>query len=128
MPLVSKVIKLTAGATSDQILQGTTYEYVGPNTRLIVAAAVPHGTNDTAPTTTTLNGNVTINFQVNNTTYSNNEAVQDMETGEPFGWKGRYVLNDMVTQGQVRNRPIITLTNNTGGDIDGIKVSVFIGG
>jgi hypothetical protein len=127
MPLVSKVISVAAGATSKQILQGTTYEYVGPNTRLIVAAACPHGTNDTAPSSDEQNGNVTLNFQVNNTTYSNNEAVQDMETGEPFGWKGRYVMNDMVTTGQVRNRPIITLTNNTAGSLV-LKVSVFIGG
>jgi hypothetical protein len=127
MPLVSKVISVAAGATSAQILQGTTYEYVGPNTRLIVAAAAPHGTNDTAPSSTETNGNVTLNFQVNNTTYSNNEAVQDMETGEPFGWKGRHVMNDMVTTGQVRNRPIITLTNHTAGALV-LKVSVFIGG
>ena len=39
MPLVKKNITLAAGATSDQILQGTTYEYVDPGTRLVVAAA-----------------------------------------------------------------------------------------
>ena len=39
MPLVKKHISLAAGATSEQILAGTTYEYVGPGTRLVVAAA-----------------------------------------------------------------------------------------
>ena len=38
MPLVKKELTLAAGATSEQILAGTTYEYVGPNTRLVVAA------------------------------------------------------------------------------------------
>jgi hypothetical protein len=127
MPLVSKTISVAGGATSNQILQGTTYEYVGPNTRLIVAAACPTGTNDTVPSNSELAGNVTLNFQVNNTTYSNNEAVSDLVTGEPFGWKGSYVMNDMVTTGQVRNRPIITLTNNTANPLV-FRVSVFIGG
>ena len=39
MPLVKKNITLTAGSTSEQILLGSPYEYVGPNTRLVVAAA-----------------------------------------------------------------------------------------
>lgn len=38
MPLVKKQITVAAGATSDQILAGTTYEYVGAGTRLVVAA------------------------------------------------------------------------------------------
>ena len=127
MPLVSKTIEVAAGATSNQILQGTTYEYIGANTRLIVAAACPNGTNDTVPSNTDINGNVTLNFQVNNTQYSNNEAVSDLVTGEPFGWKGSYVMNDMVTTGNVRNRPIITLTNHTASPVI-CRVSVFIGG
>ena len=45
MPLVKKRIFLAAGATSDQVLAGTTYEYVDPNTVIRVAAAV-----DTAST------------------------------------------------------------------------------
>ena len=40
MPLVKKRIFLAAGATSDQVLSGTTYEYVDPNTVIRVAAAV----------------------------------------------------------------------------------------
>ena len=125
MPLVAKTLSIAAGATSEQILQGTTYEYVGPNTRIVVAAAAPSGTNDTA--NATANGNVTVNFQVNNTAFSSNEAVQDLVTGEPMGWKGNYVLNDMITTGQVRNRPIITFTNNTAGALV-MRTAVFIGG
>ena len=48
MPLVKKRIFLAAGATSDQVLAGTTYEYVDPNTVIRVAAAV-----DTAGTSAT---------------------------------------------------------------------------
>ena len=33
MPLVKKRLTIAAGATSDQVLSGTTYEYVNPNTR-----------------------------------------------------------------------------------------------
>ena len=40
MPLVKKKVSIAAGATSEQILAGTTYEYVDPGTRLVVAAAV----------------------------------------------------------------------------------------
>ena len=44
------------------------------------------------------------------------------------GWSGTgYVMNDMVTTGQVRNRPVITFTNNTAATRT-IDVAVFIGG
>ena len=47
MPLVKKKLSIASGATSDQVLAGTTYEYVDPGTRIVVAAAV-----DTAGTAT----------------------------------------------------------------------------
>ena len=34
MPLVKKRLSIAAGATSDQVLAGTTYEYVDPGTRI----------------------------------------------------------------------------------------------
>ena len=40
MPLVKKRLSIAAGATSDQVLAGTTYEYVDPGTRIVVAAAL----------------------------------------------------------------------------------------
>ena len=119
MPLVKKNITLAAGATSDQILQSTTYEYVDPNTRLVVAAAESTGT---------YSGNVVMNFTVNNAEFSRDAAVSEKVSGEAFGWNNTgYVLNDMVTTGQVRNRPIITFTNNDASSVD-IEVAVFIGG
>jgi len=56
MPLVKKRLTIAAGATSDQVLQGTTYEYVDPGTQLIVAAQVATGTYSLQ---------VTLNFTVN---------------------------------------------------------------
>tara|TARA_Y100000361_G_scaffold122038_1_gene114166 strand:+ start:547 stop:909 length:363 start_codon:yes stop_codon:yes gene_type:complete len=120
MPLVKKRFTLANGATSDQILQGTTYEYVDPGTQLIVAAAV-----DTAGTTT--GTDTVMNFSVNNAEFANDASVSALVTGEPFGWNGNYVMNDMVTTGQVRNRPVITFTNTTGATRT-IDVAIFIGG
>ena len=119
MPLVKKRLSVAAGATSDQVLAGTTYEYVDPSTRIVVAAAT-----DTAGTAT---ADTTMDFTVNNAEFAKNASVSALVTGEPFGWNGNYTMNDMVTVGQVRNRPIITFTNNTAATRT-IDVAVFIGG
>lgn len=119
MPLVKKNITVAAGATSDQILQGTTYEYVDPGTRIVVAAAEATGT---------YSGNAVMNFTVNNAEFAKNASVSTLVTGQPFGWNNTgYVMNDMVTTGQVRNRPVITFTNGTAATRT-IDVAVFIGG
>ena len=117
MPLVKKRVTVAAGATSDQILAGTTYEYVNPNTRLVVAAADATGTYGAA---------TNLNFTVNNTEVSKDALVSKEVTGEAFGWNNTgYVMNDFVTTGSVRNRPVITFTN-TGGSSATIDVAVFI--
>lgn len=119
MPLVKKNLTLAAGATSDQILQGTTYEYVDPGTRLVVAAAESTGT---------YSGNLAMNFTVNNAEFARDVAVSEKVSGEAFGWNNTgYVLNDMVTTGQVRNRPVVTFTNNDASSVD-LEVAIFIGG
>ena len=119
MPLVKKKLSVASGATSDQVLAGTTYEYVDPGTRIVVAAAV-----DTAGTAT---ADTLMDFTVNNAEFAKNASVSALVTGEPFGWNGNYVMNNMVTTGQVRNRPIITFTNGTAATRT-IDVAVFIGG
>lgn len=120
MPLVKKKISIAAGAVSDQVLAGSTYEYVDPGTRIVVAAAV-----DTAGTAT---ADTTMDFTVNNAEFAKNASVSTIVTGQPFGWNGTgYVLNDMVTTGQVRNRPIIQFKNGTSGTRT-VDVAVFIGG
>lgn len=118
MPLVKKRLTIAAGATSDQVLQGTTYEYVDPGTQLIVAAADNSGT---------YSGDVAMNFTVNNAEFAKDAIVSEGVSGEAFGWRGGYVMNDMITTGQVRNRPVITFTNNDSNSAT-IDVAVFIGG
>ena len=120
MPLVKKKLSIAAGATSDQVLSGTTYEYVDPGTRIVVAAAV-----DTAGTAT---ADTTMDFTVNNAEFAKDVSVSAKVTGEAFGWNNTgYVLNDMVCTGQVRNRPVITFTNNTAATRQ-VDVAIFIGG
>lgn len=118
MPLVKKRLTVAAGATSEQVLQGTTYEYVDPGTQLIVAAADNSGT---------YSGDVVMNFTVNNAEFAKDAVVSEGVSGEAFGWRGGYVMNDMITTGQVRNRPVITFTNNDSASAT-IDVAVFIGG
>ena len=119
MPLVKKRLTIAAGATSDQVLQGTTYEYVDPGTRLVVASA---------DDSSTYSGDVTMNFTVNNAEFATGATVSEKVSGEAFGWNGTgYVMNDMVTTGQVRNRPVVTFTNNSGSSAT-VDVAIFIGG
>ena len=119
MPLVKKKLSIAAGATSDQVLAGTTYEYVDPGTRIVVAAAV-----DTAGTAT---ADTTMDFNVNNAEFSSDASVSTLVSGEAFGWNGTgYVMNDMQTVGAV-NRPILTFTNGTAATRT-VDVAVFIGG
>ena len=107
MPLVKKRIFLTAGATSDQVLAGTTYEYLDVNQTIRVAAAV-----DTAGTSAT--ADTTMDFTVNNAEFSRNASVSKLVDGQPFGAAegSQYIMNNMVTTGAIRNRPIITFTNS----------------
>jgi hypothetical protein len=108
MPLVKGAVSLAAGATSDAILTGTTYEYLPQSAAIRVAA----GTDAAAAAD---GSSVIMNFTMNNTELTKNGAVSTVVTGEPFGANGSYVLNDTRTPpDSVRNRPIITFTNNTG--------------
>ena len=124
MPLVKKELSLSAGAVSEQILAGTTYEYVGPGTQIVVAAGAGDGAGGIAADDPT---GVTMNFQVNNAEFTLDGTVSPLVSGEAFGYRGGYVMNDMVTTATERNRPIITFTN-TSGATRTIQVAVFIGG
>ena len=68
-----------------------------------------------------------MDFTVNNAEFSKDAVVSEEVSGEAFGWRGGYVLNSMVTTGQVRNRPVITFTNGSGSSAT-VDVAVFIGG
>ena len=75
MPLVKKRLQIAAGATSDQVLQGTTYEYVDPGTQLVVAAS---------DATSTYSAQVTMDFTVNNAEFSKDAVVSQEVTGVAF--------------------------------------------
>ena len=108
---------ITAGNTSEPVLQGTTYEYVDPGTRIVVASADATGT---------YSGAVVMNFTVNNSEFAKDAQVSELVTGQPFGWNNTgYVMNDTVTTGSVRNRPVITFTNNDTNTAT-VDVAVFI--
>ena len=107
MPLVKGAVSLAANSTSSAILTGTTYEYIANNVSIRVAAAT-----DAAAAAD--GSSVVMNFTMNNTELTKNGAVSTAVTGEPFGANGNYVMNSTVTPADsVRNRPIITFTNNT---------------
>jgi hypothetical protein len=77
---------------------------------------------------TSVDTDTTMDFTVNNAEFSKNASVSTLVTGQPFGWNNTgYVMNDMVTTGQVRNRPVITFTNGTASTRT-VDVAVFIGG
>lgn len=119
MPLVKQTISLAAAATSPAILTGTTYEYLGPGVGVRVAAAT-----DQAPAAQ--GSNVVMNFNMNNTELTSQGAVSQLTAGDAFGANGNYVLNDTRTPADsVRNRPIITFTNNTANTAL-IDVAIFI--
>jgi transcriptional/translational regulatory protein YebC/TACO1 len=117
MPLVKKTLSIAAGATSDQVLAGTTYEYLDSGSQVRIAAAT-----DATPTAA---ANVKMNFTVNNAEFSKDAVVSEIVSGEPFGANGNYIMNDMITSGAVRNRPIITFTNDTAATRS-VQVAVFI--
>lgn len=120
MPLVKKKLSIAAGATSDQVLSGTTYEYVSSGTRLVLAAATS--------TAGAAGADITCDFTVNNAEFSKDASVSTLVTGEAFGWNNTgYVLNDMVCTGAERNRPVITFTNGTASTVT-VDVAIFIGG
>ena len=119
MPIVKKKVSVAAGATSDQILAGTTYEYVDQGTRIVVAAAV-----DTAGTAT---ADTPMAFHVHNAELAKDVAVSTLVAGEAVGWNNTgYGLTDRITTGQVRNRPIITFSNGRAGTRT-VEDTVFIG-
>ena len=104
MPLVQKTLTLAAGATSDNILANTNYEFVDGNVRLRIASAV-----DTPGTSATVD--TFLNVSVNNAEYSKDVSVPALTTGQPFGvLNGNYVNNDLLTTGAMRNRVLIPKT------------------
>jgi hypothetical protein len=91
---------------------------------LVIAAAAQDATGSLAQG---VDSETVMNFQVNNAEFARDANVSLAGGGEPVGWKGGYVMNDMVTTAAERNRPIVTFTNNSAATRE-IDVAIFIGG
>lgn len=121
MPLVQKTIALTAGATSDNVLANTNYEFIDGNVRIRVAAAA-----SAAGTTEAIDNK--LNVSVNNAEYSRNASIPALVTGQPFSvLAGDYNMNDLITTGAQRNRVLVQITNDTAATVT-YRIGVFIGG
>ena len=100
MPLVQKTLTLAAGATSDNILANTNYEFIDGNVRLRVASAV-----DTAGTSAT--ADTFLNVSVNNAEYSKDVSVPALVSGQPFGvLNGSYLNNDLSILDEINTENI----------------------
>ena len=100
MPLVQKTLTLAAGATSDNILANTNYEFVDGNVRLRVASAV-----DTAGTSAT--ADTFLNVSVNNAEYSKDVSVPALVTGQPFGVLNGSYTNKLLSEKSLSKAKVI---------------------
>ena len=80
MPIVKKRVTIASGATSEQILQGTTYEYLNPGSRVVVAAQDATGTYEAA---------TNLNFTVNNAEFAKDGIAYSAACREYFGFSAR---------------------------------------
>jgi hypothetical protein len=69
--------------------------------------------------------NINYRFTINNTEFADDAIVPALVTGQPFGDNGAYRTNAVTATGQSRNRPLLTVTNNTGGTVV-VKYYIFI--
>ena len=104
MPLLKKTETVAGGSTLSSILAGSPWEFLDPGWQLTFAAAASAG-------------GLTCTFLMNNVELAKDVEVSQLVDGEPFGWRGGYMLLDTATPNIQRNRPIITFTNTTSGDL-----------
>ena len=119
MPVIANNLSLTAGTTSVNVFDNTNYQFVNELTDLRVNLATTSA-NDAAQ-----GSNVNYRFTINNTEFADDAIVPALVTGQPFADNGSYKVNQVTATGQSRNRPLLTITNNTSGTIV-VKVFVFI--
>ena len=119
MPVIAQNVILAAGASSTNVFDNTNYQFINEGTELRVSLATI-AANDGAS-----GSNVNYRFTINNTEFADNAILPALVTGQPFGDNGSYRTNAVVATGQSRNRPLLTITNNTRGSITA-KFFVFI--
>ena len=101
------------------MFDNTNYQFVNELTDLRINLATTSANDDVS------GSNVNYRFTINNTEFADNAIVPALVTGQPFGDNGAYRTNAVTATGQSRNRPLLTVTNNTSGTI-GVKFYVFI--
>jgi len=119
MPVIANNLSLTAGTTSVNVFDNTNYQFVNELTDLRVNLATT-GANDAVQ-----GSNINYRFTINNTEFADDAIVPALVTGQPFGDNGAYRTNAVTAIGQSRNRPLLTVTNNTGGTVV-VKYYIFI--
>ena len=119
MPVIANNLSLTAGTTSVNVFDNTNYQFVNELTDLRVNLATTSA-NDAAQ-----GSNVNYRFTINNTEFADDAIVPALVTGQTFADNGSYKVNQVTATGQSRNRPLLTITNNTSGTIV-VKFFVFI--
>jgi len=119
MPVIANNLSLTAGTTSVNVFDNTNYQFVNELTDLRINLATTSANDDVS------GSNVNYRFTINNTEFADNAIVPALVTGQPFGDNGAYRTNAVTATGQSRNRPLLTVTNNTSGTIV-VKFYVFI--
>tara|TARA_Y100001973_G_C5186364_1_gene328111 strand:+ start:1540 stop:1911 length:372 start_codon:yes stop_codon:yes gene_type:complete len=119
MPVIANNLSLTAGTTSVNVFDNTNYQFVNELTDLRISLAT------TAANDAVDGSNVNYRFTINNTEFADNAIVPTLVSGQPFGDNGAYRTNAVTATGQSRNRPLLTVTNNTSGTVV-VKFFVFI--
>jgi len=119
MPVIANNLSLTAGTTSVNVFDNTNYQFVNELTDLRINLAT------TAANDAVQGSNVNYRFTINNTEFADDAIVPALVTGQPFGDNGSYRTNAVTATGQSRNRPLLTITNNTSGTVV-VKYYVFI--
>jgi len=119
MPVIANNLSLTAGTTSVNVFDNTNYQFVNELTDLRINLAT------TAANDAVQGSNDNYRFTINNTEFADDAIVPALVTGQPFGDNGSYGTNAVTATGQSRNRPLLTITNNTSGTVV-VKYYVFI--
>lgn len=121
MPILAQNLSLAAGATSANVFDNTNYQFVNQGTPIRVSIASVDS-NDAVQ-----GSNINYRFTINNTEFADDATVPALVTGVPFtDQASAYRTNVVTATGQARNRPLLTIRNNTA-STKVVKFCVFIG-
>jgi hypothetical protein len=103
------------------VFDNTNYQFVNQGTPIRVSIASVDS-NDAVQ-----GSNINYRFTINNTEFADDATVPALVTGVPFtDQASAYRTNVVTATGQARNRPLLTIRNNTA-STKVVKFCVFIG-